>query len=70
MYDQERSRPKSVAYDEETHKNLLLIALEGFRVHMKLNLDQEVPRVPKSIKEGLKTKPKFGATNLDWKASG
>ena len=65
MYDQERVKPKNIFYKQEIHKNLLPIELEGFRVHMKLNQDQEVPRVPKLIKEGLMKKPSSVTINFD-----
>ena len=64
MYDQERSKPRNIAYDPELHKNLLPVGLKGFRVLMKVSQYQEVPRLLKHIKEGLKKKPE-DATDLD-----
>ena len=64
MYDQERFKPRNIAFDPEVHKNLLHVELKGFRVHMKVGQGQDVPRLPKHINEGLKEKPE-DATDLD-----
>ena len=64
MYDQERFKPRNIAFGPKLHKNLLPVELQGFRVHMKVRQDQDAPRLPKHIKEGLKKKPE-DATDLD-----
>ena len=64
LYDQERIRAVNIPFDPEVHNNLLLVELKGLRVHMKVRQDEDAPRVPKHIKEGLKNKPK-DATNME-----
>ena len=64
LYDQERFRPINIAFDPEVHKNLLLVELKGFRVHMKVNQDENALRIPKQMKEKIKNKPE-DATNLE-----
>ena len=64
LYKQERLRPMNVAFDPELHKNLLPDELSGFWVHMIVKQDEDAPRIPKHIKEGIKNRGK-DATNVE-----
>ena len=64
LYEQERFRPVNIAFDPEIHKNLLPVELSGFRVHMIVKQDEDAPRIPKHIKEGIKNRAK-DATNVE-----
>ena len=58
LYEQERFRPMNIPFDPETHKNLLPVELTGFRVHMIVEQNEDAPRIPKQIKEGLRNRKK------------
>ena len=58
LYKQERFRPMNIPFDPEVHKNLLPVELSGFRVHMIVEQNQDAPRIPKQIKEGLRNRNK------------
>ena len=65
LYEQERFRPVNIAFDPEVHKNLLPVELSGFRVHMIVEQNEDAPRIPKQIKEGLRNR-KREATDVEF----
>ena len=58
LYEHERFRPINIAFDPEAHKNLLPVEVSGFRVHMIVEQNEDAPRIPKQIEEGLRNNKK------------